>query len=78
MKFPRGVSGERLVRVLKSLGYEEVRQRGSHLRLQHVGPPRHSVSVPMHDQLRTGTLHAILSDVARMRSISIETLIGQL
>jgi predicted RNA binding protein YcfA (HicA-like mRNA interferase family) len=33
MKLPRGVSGDRLIRALESLGYRVVRQKGSHVRL---------------------------------------------
>ncbi len=36
MKLPRDVSADRLVRVLENLGYEAVRQKGSHVRLKHV------------------------------------------
>jgi predicted RNA binding protein YcfA (HicA-like mRNA interferase family) len=74
MKLPRGVSAERLVRALQHLGYEAVRQKGSHVRLRHEGPPAHSVTIPLHNQMKTGTLHGILSEVAQMRSVSIETL----
>jgi predicted RNA binding protein YcfA (HicA-like mRNA interferase family) len=74
MKLPRGVSADRLVRTLKQLGYEVVRQKGSHIRLQHKGPPVHTVTVPRHDALKTGTLHGILSEVAQMRSIPVESL----
>jgi hypothetical protein len=34
----------------------------------------HSVTIPLHSQMKTGTLHGILSEVAQMRSVSIETL----
>ena len=33
MKLPRDVSGQQLQRALRRLGYEAVRQRGSHVRL---------------------------------------------
>ncbi len=33
MKLPRDISGTELVRALKFLGYKEVRQVGSHIRL---------------------------------------------
>jgi predicted RNA binding protein YcfA (HicA-like mRNA interferase family) len=74
MKLPRGVSAERLVRALQHLGYEAIRQKASHVRLRHEGPPAHSVTIPLHNQMKTGTLHGILSEVAQMRSVSIETL----
>jgi predicted RNA binding protein YcfA (HicA-like mRNA interferase family) len=74
MKLPRGVSGDRLIRTLQQVGYSIVRQRGSHVRLQHPGPPVHSVTVPLHNPLKTGTLHGILAEVALMRSITVESL----
>lgn len=74
MKLPHGLPPERLVGALKQLGYELVRQKGSHVRLRHEGPPAHSITVPLHDALKTGTLHAILAEVARMRSLSIKSI----
>jgi len=78
MKFPRDVFGDRLVRALERLGYRGIRQKGSHVRMRHDGPPVHVITVPLHDPLKTGTLHAILSEVAQMRSIDIESIIGLL
>jgi predicted RNA binding protein YcfA (HicA-like mRNA interferase family) len=78
MKLPRGVSGDRLVRALERLGYSVIRQKGSHVRVRHEGPMVHVVTVPLHNPLKTGTLHAILSEVAQMRSISIESIIDLL
>ena len=75
MKLPRGVSGERLFQVLQRLGYSVIRQKGSHTRLRHDGHPVHSITVPQHDPLKTGTLHGILSEVARMRSMTIDDLV---
>lgn len=74
MKLPRGVSADRVIRALERLGYRVIRQKGSHVRLQHDGPPVHKISVPWHDALKTGTLHGILSEVAQMRSVTIESL----
>jgi predicted RNA binding protein YcfA (HicA-like mRNA interferase family) len=74
MKLPRGVSGERLVRTLEQLGYTAIRQKGSHIRMRHEGLPIHSITVPLHDPLKTGTLHGILSEVAQMRSMTVEAL----
>jgi hypothetical protein len=39
MKLPRGVSGDRLIHLLTGLGYAVFRQKGSHIRLRHEGPP---------------------------------------
>ena len=74
MKLPRGVSAERVIRALERLGYTVVRQKGSHVRLRHEGPPVHTITVPMHNRLKTGTLHDILSEVAKSRSVTIESL----
>ncbi|MGO9258524.1 MAG: type II toxin-antitoxin system HicA family toxin [Bryobacteraceae bacterium] len=38
MKLPRGVSGERVIQALERLGYEIIRQKGSHVMLRHDGP----------------------------------------
>jgi predicted RNA binding protein YcfA (HicA-like mRNA interferase family) len=75
VKLPRGVSGERLVRALERLGYGVIRQKGSHVRMRHEGPPAHLVTIPLHDPLKTGTLHGILSEVVLAKSISIESVV---
>ena len=74
MKLPRGVSAGRVIQVLERFGYRVIRQKGSHVRLRHEGPPAHTITVPLHDSLKTGTLHGILSEVAQMRSITIESI----
>lgn len=78
MKLPRGVPADRLIKALEELGYEVIRQKGSHVRLRHEGPPVHAITVPLHNPLKTGTLHDILSEVAQMRSITIESLVDSL
>jgi len=75
VKLPRDVSGDRLVRALERLGYKVVRQKGSHVRLKHEGPPPHAITVPLHDPLKIGTLHGVLTEIALMRSITIESMI---
>jgi predicted RNA binding protein YcfA (HicA-like mRNA interferase family) len=75
MKLPRDVSGDRVVRVLEHLGYVIIRQRGSHVRLRHPGPPAHAITVPLHNPLKLGTLHGILEEVAHMRSLKGEFLL---
>ena len=75
MKLPRGLSGDRLIRALERLGYRVIRQKGSHVRLRHPGPPAHMVTVPLHDPLKTGMLHGILCEVAQMRAITMESLL---
>jgi predicted RNA binding protein YcfA (HicA-like mRNA interferase family) len=75
MKLPRGVSGDRLARALEQVGYGVIRQKGSHLRLRHTGPPSHAITIPLHNPMKVGTLHSILTEVAQMRSVSIESLV---
>jgi predicted RNA binding protein YcfA (HicA-like mRNA interferase family) len=74
MKLPRGVSGDRVIHALERLGYGVIRQKGSHVRLRHAGPPAHTITVPMHNPLKIGTLHDILSEIAQVRAISVESI----
>jgi len=43
--------------------------------MRNEGPPVHVITVPMHPALKTGTLHAILSEVARSQSSSLESIV---
>ena len=70
MKLPRDVNGAELVRALGRMGYDVVRQRGSHIILQTPPPNAHSVTVPNHRPVRIGTLKAILDDIAERRGIT--------
>jgi predicted RNA binding protein YcfA (HicA-like mRNA interferase family) len=55
------LSGRELVRALKRAGFEEVRQRGSHVALHKRTPERtYKVIVPLHSSLARGTLFDIL------------------
>lgn len=51
------VSGAELVRALERLGFERQRQRGSHVVLRRGG---NGCVVPLHDQLKRGTLTGII------------------
>jgi predicted RNA binding protein YcfA (HicA-like mRNA interferase family) len=75
MKLPRGVSADRLIRVLERLGYTVIRQKGSHIRLFHQAAPIHSISIPLHNSLKIGTLHGILVEVAKAQSVSIQDIL---
>ncbi len=54
------LSGREVVKVLLKIGYVEVRQRGSHIRLSCQG--RRSVTVPNHETIGRGLLRKILRD----------------
>lgn len=55
------VSGERLVKALAKDGWAVVRQRGSHVRLKKSGR-KSALVVPLHKEIRKGTLGGILRD----------------
>jgi geranylgeranyl diphosphate synthase, type II len=63
-RLPRDLSGEDLVRKLKTFGYEATRQTGSHIRVTRKTETDEHVTVPKHKALRLGTLNDILNDVA--------------
>jgi predicted RNA binding protein YcfA (HicA-like mRNA interferase family) len=57
------VSGRQVIRVLEHLGYQVVRQRGSHIRLRDESDSEHlPVTVPDHRNLKPGLLRQILRD----------------
>jgi predicted RNA binding protein YcfA (HicA-like mRNA interferase family) len=75
LKVPRDVSGTELVKALGRLGYEVARQTGSHIRLTTQQNGEHHVTVPAHDPIKTGTLNAILRDVASHAGLTREELL---
>ena len=75
MKIPRDLSGEQLVRLLRKLGYQIVRQKGSHIRLTTDEPNEHHLTIPNHDPIKLGTLNGILSDIAEHKQLTKEELL---
>jgi predicted RNA binding protein YcfA (HicA-like mRNA interferase family) len=66
------LSGDDLIKALQKVGYEVVRQKGSHIRLRHsTDPERKPLSVPRHQTLKRGLLHRILRDA----NLTVEQLI---
>lgn len=59
------LSGAQLIDILGKLGWEAVRQRGSHVRLRH--PDRAVSLVVPHRELKRGTLSGILRDAGLSR-----------
>lgn len=73
------VSGAALVKLLLSLGYQVIRQRGSHIRLRKVSDlGEHNITVPNHDTVAKGTLTDILTRISLWNSIPKEQLIERL
>lgn len=58
---PPLISGAECIAALAKVGYVQVRQKGSHVRL--ACPGRSSVTVPLHGELDRGTLRSILRTV---------------
>lgn len=52
------VSGKEAIRAFERLGYEQARQKGSHVFMRCPGRP--SLSVPLHDPLKRGTLRSLI------------------
>lgn len=78
MKLPRDVSGQQLQRALRRLGYEAVRQRGSHVRLTTQANGEHHEVIPLHNPIRVKTLSSILKSVSRHHEIDVEQLLREL
>jgi predicted RNA binding protein YcfA (HicA-like mRNA interferase family) len=57
-RLPR-LSGREVVKVFESLGWEQVRQSGSHLILVREGH-RATLSVPDHKEVAMGTLRSLI------------------
>mgnify|MGYP001598214966 CR=1 FL=1 len=58
------ISGAELIRILEQKGYVQIRTRGSHVRLY---PPEYlpeakKITIPLHKQLKTGTLAGVMKD----------------
>ena len=51
------LSGQEVVKALQKLGFEQVRQRGSHVVMRRVTA---GCVVPLHDEVKVGTLTGIL------------------
>lgn len=65
MKTPRDISGKKIIKALKTFGYEFVRQNGSHIMVTTLQNGEHHLAIPNHSPLKTGTLNGIVSQVAQ-------------
>jgi predicted RNA binding protein YcfA (HicA-like mRNA interferase family) len=68
VKLPRNLSGAEVIKALQRLGFEKVRQKGSHVRLCRLSS---KVTVPLHRELHPKTLESIL----KQAQITIEELL---
>ena len=68
------ISGKDLVKKLAHLGFEEVRQKGSHVSLRKVTPHKtFKTVVPLHNELAKGTLRDILNQCGLTKTDLIES-----
>jgi len=73
------ISGRELIRLLESLGYENLRQRGSNVRLRRISAAgEHNVTVPDHKVVAKGTLNDILTRVSIWTGLSKDELVKRL
>ena len=57
------ISGREAIKVFQKIGYEIVRQRGSHLRLRDKKDPLHKpLPVPDHKEIKPGLLRKLVKD----------------
>jgi len=54
------VSEREVVKALTKSGYEQDRQRGSHIILRQVASPHRRIVIPDHNEVARGTLRAII------------------
>jgi len=58
-----GISGEKAIKKFQKLGYQIVRQRGSHVRLRHPNNKQYRpLTIPLHKELKIGLLYQLLRD----------------
>jgi predicted RNA binding protein YcfA (HicA-like mRNA interferase family) len=62
----RVISGSSLVKILLTEGFEEVRQKGSHIRLvKKVAEISYHITIPLHETLDRGTFKSIIRSLER-------------
>jgi predicted RNA binding protein YcfA (HicA-like mRNA interferase family) len=72
-RLPR-ISGRKVVHALSKIGYEEDRQRGSHIVLRQIEYPHRRLVVPDHNEISKGTLRAIINQAGLTVAEFIELL----
>jgi len=63
----RVLSGREVLKILRKFGFQEFSQRGSHIKLRRVleGGRSQTLTVPHHEEIDRGTLHAIYRQACR-------------
>ena len=70
------ISGKKLISCLIGMGYQVVRQRGSHVRLEKsTNAGIHKITIPNHNPIAKGTLNDIITKISIWNQIPKDTLI---
>jgi predicted RNA binding protein YcfA (HicA-like mRNA interferase family) len=70
------ISGKDLISCLIGMGYQVVRQRGSHVRLEKsTNAGLHKITIPNHNPVAKGTLNDIITKVSIWNQIPKDTII---
>ena len=79
MKLPRDVDAKELIKKLRTLGYNESRQTGSHIRLSAIKDnSQFHITIPNHNPIKIGTLNSILKEVSVQMKISKSELLNKI
>jgi len=65
-KLPRNLSGKALLKIFRSIGFEIVSQRGSHVFLRH--PDGRRLTIPVYDVIPVNLLNWILAEAKISRN----------
>ena len=71
-KLPRKISGKDLLKVFQRLGFQLVRQRGSHVFLRH--PDGRRLTIPVYDVVPVNLLSWILAEAKITRQDFLKVL----
>jgi predicted RNA binding protein YcfA (HicA-like mRNA interferase family) len=63
----RVLSGREVLRILHEFSFQNFTQRGSHIKLRRITPDgrTETITVPNHNEIDRGTLHAIYRQASR-------------
>jgi len=63
----RVLSGREVLKILGEFGFQDLAQRGSHIKLRRIvsGGGTQTITVPNHGEIDRGTLHAIYRQASR-------------
>jgi len=78
MKLPRDLDADRLIRALGRLGYERVRQTGSHVRVRTTTDGEHHETIPSPGILKVGTLAAIVRGLGEHHGLTRDDVLKRL